>query len=150
MNKVFNKIKKVIKNAKDERDKVAIAKALEFTKGNHKYVALLMDIDSDDVVVAYKNHYIATRLVSKFMKLKKNVVKNILFGKMEDKETFKNVNFIKDVVGEFLWQMNEHNKYHEEYESGNKKETFQEFMNKKRASRSDINKNNKDKDVKRN
>lgn len=142
---ILKKIKKTIKNCQDERDKTAIAKAVEFAKGNENYVVLVLDIESDDVVIAHRNHYIATRLVSKFMKLKKRIVKNILTGNMKDKETFKNVNFIKDIVGEFLWQLNEHEKFRKEYDALNTKKTFQEFMTEKRKSRSEVINNKKEK-----
>ena len=140
---ILKKIKKTIKNCQDERDKTAIAKAIEFAKGNENYVVLVLDIESDDVVIAHREHYIATRLVSKFMKLKKKIVKNILKGNMKDKKTSKNVNFIKDIVGEFLWQLNEHEKFREEYDSLDTKKTFQEFMTEKRKSRSEVINNKK-------
>ena len=143
---IFKKIKKEIKNHQDERDKETIARSIVFAKKNPRCVVLVMDIESDDVVIAYKEHYIATRLVSKFMKLKKKIVKNIVLGNMKDKETFKNVEFIKDIVGEFLWQMNEHYRFKKEFDKKLKegfKGTFREFVESKRSA--NIKKNNKKK-----
>ena len=136
MTNIFKKLKSAIKNARDERDKVAIAKALEFAGENGRYAVMLMDLNSDDVVVAWKKHYIATRFVNKLTKTKKHVVKRILSGGDRDKELQDSIGFVGNVVMEFLFQLNKHAQQDKDYENAKKdgfEGTFKDYVESKQV-----------------
>ena len=151
MTNIVKKLKKAIKNARDERDKTAIAKALRFAEGNGKYVVMLMDLDSDDVVVAWKKHYIATRLVNKLTKTKRHVVEKILNGKVKDEEVREGIGFVGNVVMEFMFQLNSHSMKDKAFEKAKKGGfigTFKQFVEGERKVEVDKIKPNKKKNGK--
>lgn len=100
-------IKEEIKGYHDERRKTSIAKTVAFTKENPNCLIMMMDIKTDDMVAAYKGHYVAGRFLSKYLKRKTGFVKTILLGRKSKEEQIKMMWKFSQFVAEFLWQMSE-------------------------------------------
>lgn len=104
---IIDQIKEELQGVQDERRKKSIAKAVEFAKKNKNCLIMMMDIKTDDMVAAFKDHYIAARFLSKYLKRKTGFVKTILLGRKPAEEQTKNIWKFSQFVAEFLWQMSE-------------------------------------------
>ena len=107
-NKIVKWIKDQLQDKIDERQKKSIARAVEFAKKNRNCLILVLDIKSDDIVCAWRDHYMSGRFLTRFLHLKQNVVKAILLGRANEKRQNMMIHKVKEFVGEFLWQMGEH------------------------------------------
>lgn len=106
---IINKVKDKIQDISDEKRKVSIRKASNFAKENRNCVIFLLDKNSDDMVAAYRDRYMAARMMNKFLgvKTKKGLVKSILLEKKRTRKKDKNILAFEKFITEFLWQISE-------------------------------------------
>lgn len=105
-----NKIKEGLGDIGYDRRKESIANAALFAKANRNCVIIVMDLKSDDVICAYRNKYLANRWERRlfpYIGAKMGVVKNILLGRGKTKERARDITQVKEMFGEFLYQMSD-------------------------------------------
>lgn len=104
---IINLIKEKIENARDEHNKNTIAKALKFAKNNRNCLIVMLDGRSDDIVAAYQDVYVAAQVKSKYLGMKTGLVKHLILGNDDDRDQARNMNTLKSVIEEFLYQLPE-------------------------------------------
>ena len=104
---IIDKLKSKVQDISDEKRKDSIRKASNFAKQNRNCVVFLLDKNSDDMVAAYRDKYMAARMMTKTLgiKRKKGLVKSILLEKKRTRKKDANILAFEKFCSEFLWQM---------------------------------------------
>lgn len=106
---IIDKLKSKVQDISDEKRKDSIRKASNFAKQNRNCVVFLLDKNSDDMVAAYRDKYMAARMMTKTLgiKRKKGLVKSILLEKKRTRKKDANILAFEKFMTEFLWQISE-------------------------------------------
>lgn len=98
-------VKEKLKDIKDERNKVSIARAIQFAKRNKNCMIFLLDIKSDDMVAAYHDIYLAAQVKTKYLKRKTGLAKTIILGHGTDEKRDKDLIIFERFMGTFMRQI---------------------------------------------
>jgi len=106
---IIKKIKDKVQDISEERRKDSIRKTSNFAKANRNCIVFVLDKNSDDMVAAYRDKYMAARMMTKFLgvKRKKGLVKSILLEKKRTRKKDANIMAFEKFMTEFLWQISE-------------------------------------------
>ena len=107
VNKVIKQIKEKIKDVKDEREKVSSAKTAKFAKKNRNCIVFLLDLRTDDMVAAYRDKYMAARIMSPYLHRKTKLAKTIVLGRGNTRKRDKDITRFGEFIKEFLWQISD-------------------------------------------
>ena len=107
MGLLVEKIKEKLKDIKDERNKVIIAKVVEFAKKNRGCMIFALSIKSDDMVAAYHDIYLAARMRTKYLKRGTGLAKTIILGHGSDKKRDSDLIWFERFMGTFMKQIPE-------------------------------------------
>jgi len=101
-NKFIEAVKGKIQDIKDERNKVSIAKAVMFAKKNRNCMIFLLDIKSDDMVAAYQDLYMASRIKTRYLKTKTGLAKTIILGHGTKEKKKRDLIIFETFMGTFM------------------------------------------------
>ena len=107
LSKSISFIKEQLKDIKDERNKTDIAETVDFAKKHKSHIIFSLNLKTDTMTACYKDKYMSGRTVSKYLKRKTGLVKNIVLGHGDTKKRSADIDIFGNFIKEFLWQISD-------------------------------------------
>jgi len=107
VNKAIEYIKEQLGDIKDERNKTDIAETVEFSKKHKNHIIFSLNLKTDTMTACYKDKYMSGRVVSKYLKRKTGLVKNIVLGHGDTRKRSEDIGKFSNFISEFLWQISD-------------------------------------------